>query len=72
MTERSSNAYSRRKSMIKLTGKASDILYDYVEGLYTKEFDDDGNVLFVEKETGKEYAIDDDVKYYLELMEECD
>lgn len=58
--------------MVRLTGKASDILYDYTEGLYTKEFDDNGNLVLVEKDTGKEYAVEDDVKYYLELMEGYD
>lgn len=52
-----------------LKGKASEILYDMLEGRYTIEHSGD-DVHFIEVETGTEFAVDDDVKYFLRLMQE--
>ena len=55
-----------------LKGKASEILYDMMEGIYTKGIGSDGEYFLIETETGTEFAVDDDVKYYLRLMEGYD
>lgn len=55
-----------------LQGKASEILYDMMEGRYTKEIGTDGEYYLIENETGTSFAVEDDVKYYLNLMEDYD
>jgi hypothetical protein len=58
--------------MKTLKGKASEILYDMMEGRYTKEIGADGEYFLIETETGTEFAVEGDVKYYLNLMEDYD
>lgn len=55
--------------MKKLQGKASEILYDMLEGRYTIEHDVN-EVYFIESATDTKFLVDEDVKFYLKLMEE--
>ena len=53
-----------------LEGKASDILKDFVDGKYEMTYNYDNPARrFVEKETGTEYELSEEVNHYLNKVE---
>jgi hypothetical protein len=52
-----------------LTGKTSDILLDYADGIYTLNKDSTGRSIFVD-ESGEEYSLSDQVVFYLGILHE--
>jgi hypothetical protein len=58
--------------MKTLQGKASDILYDLTEGLYTKVNNEKGEYFLIDVETGIEYSVNEDVQFYLKIIDQHD
>lgn len=54
-----------------LEGKASDILLDYADGLYTLDTDSVGDPVFVDA-SGEHFILPEEVAFYLTILpEQC-